>query len=88
MSRSKSIYTKSLSRSIAKQAKSTTGKFHVIRGDIDRWNIVVHGRIRPYKTFSTKRAAVIFAKRHAKSVLPAEVVIHGNDGKVLERISY
>ena len=88
MARTKSIYTKSIISSIVHLEKNSYDKFHVIRAEADGWNVVIHGRVRPYKTFDSKKAAVAFAKRHAKSVLPAEVVIHGKDGKVVERISY
>jgi hypothetical protein len=83
-----SIYTKRLGRSVARQAKGTVGKYHVIPAHIDRWNVVAEGSVKPTKAFTTKGAAVTFAKRHASSTNPGEVVIHDTDGKILDRISY
>jgi hypothetical protein len=82
-----SIYTKRLGRCVAKQAKGTIGKYHVIPAYIGKWNVVAEGSVKPTKAFTTKGAAVTFAKRHASSVDLGEVVIHDTDGKILDRIS-
>jgi hypothetical protein len=88
MAKTNSIYTKKLGRTVARQAKGSVGKYHVIPAQINRWNVVAEGSVRPFKKFSTKSAAVAFAKRYASAVNPGEVVIHGIDGKILDRISY
>jgi len=82
------IYTKSLGKTVAEQAKGTIGRYHVIPFHQDKWNVVADGSLRPFKTFSTMQEAVTFAKRYASSTHMGEVIIHNADGKVLSRISY
>lgn len=79
-----SIYTKRLGRAVAKKAKETDGKYHVIPFQVHCWGVVAEGNLRPVRTFNTKAAAVAFAKKHARS----EVIVHGADGSTIGRISY
>ena len=83
-----SIYTKKLGRTVARHAKGSYGRFHVIPIRIGRWNVVAHGSAKPLKAFTTKDAAVTFAKKYASAVNPAEVIIHNTDGTITDRICY
>ena len=82
-----SIYTKGRGKNVAKRAKGT-GKYHVIPTKIHQWGVVAEGNVKPVKAFSTKNAAIVFAKRYALLKGLNEVVVHGTDGRIAERISY
>lgn len=84
----KSIYTRRLGNDVAKKAKGSIGKYHIIPAQIDKWSVVAEGNVKPVKAFSTQRDAVVFAKGIVASALTGEVSIHGMDGKTLSRISY
>jgi hypothetical protein len=83
----RSIYTKSLGGAVARGAKgSAHGKFHIISSGSDKWAIVLEGAIRPVRAFASQQAAVSFATQYAVSKSPGEVVIHGKDGSIINRI--
>lgn len=84
----KSIYTKKLGGIVARAAQPTsTGKYHVISGQSQKWTVVSEGRVRPVKVFATQRAAVNFAKRTA-SKITGVVIVHGKTGQIRDTISY
>lgn len=83
----KSIYTRRLGNDVAKEAKGSVGRYHVIPAQVDRWSVVAEGNVRPVKAFATKRDAVVYAKGIVGSKT-GEVIVHGTDGKILSRISY
>jgi putative sterol carrier protein len=86
MAQSYSIYTKRLGRNVAKQAKGTIGKYHIIPAQTNKWNIVAEGSLRPFRAFATKDKAVRFAKRYVISVNAGQVIIHSTEGKILGQI--
>ncbi|WP_346236437.1 DUF2188 domain-containing protein [Niabella insulamsoli] len=88
MAKTVSIYTEKLGKTVAQQAKGSIGKYHVIPVKTDAWAVVEDGSLNSFKKFSTKHAAVSFAKKYASNAATGEVVVHGVDGKVLSRISY
>jgi putative sterol carrier protein len=88
MAQTSSIYTKRLGRNVAKQAKGTIGKYHIIPAQTNKWNIVAEGSLRPFKAFTSKDKAVRFAKKYVISVNAGQVIIHGLEGKILGQISY
>ena len=83
-----SIYTKERGKNVAKRARGTVGKYHVIPTKIHKWSVVAEGNVKPVKAFSTKNAAIVFAKRYALLKGLNEVAVHGTDGRIAERISY
>jgi hypothetical protein len=84
----KLIYTKRLGGAVAKDAKgSINKKFHIVSSQTGKWAVVSEGAIRPMRAFTTQRDAVTFAKQYAISKSAEEVVIHGKDGKIRNRIS-
>lgn len=88
MARLISIYTRRLGRDVARRAKGTVGRYHVIPAQSDKWNVVAEGKLKPFKAFQTRGAAVTFAKKYASVVNPGEVIIHDTDGRILGRITY
>ena len=88
MAKIKSIYTKKLGRVVARKAKGTVGKYHVIPAQTNRWNVVLEGKVTPFKKFNTMTSAVTFAKQYASAVNFGEVVVHSIEGKILDKISY
>lgn len=86
MAQSTSIYTKRLGRNVAKQAKGTIGKYHIIPAQTNRWNIVAEGSLKPYRAFTTKDKAVRFAKKYVISLNAGQVIIHSSEGKILGQI--
>jgi Uncharacterized protein conserved in bacteria (DUF2188) len=83
MARTHSIYTKRLGRKVAKQAKGTLGKFHIIPTQANKWNIVADGSLRTFISFTTKDQAVKFARRHVSSINAGQVIVHSSEGKIL-----
>ena len=88
MAKTISIYTKALGKAVAQQAKGFNRKYHVIPFKSGAWNVVAEGSIRAARTFDTKEAALTFAKSNAKTLGLGQVVVHGRDGRVSNRISY
>jgi hypothetical protein len=85
----KSIYTKSLGYQVAENAKgSNDGKYHIVSSQTGKWAVVSEGSVRPVRSFASQKKAVTFAKQYAASKSAGEVVIHGKDGKIRDRISY
>jgi len=85
--KSRSIYTKQLGKSVARQAKSSnTMKYHVISGD-SNWRVVSDGSVKALRTFSIVEQAIDFAKNMA-SKNTVEIVVHEGSGKIKDRISY
>ncbi|TAD86416.1 MAG: DUF2188 domain-containing protein [Bacteroidetes bacterium] len=83
----RTIYTKSLGRAVAKQAKGIVGRYHVIRMKANRWSVVAGGRLTPSRTFATESDAIVYAKKIASRFIDGEVVIHGIDGRVIESVA-
>ena len=88
MIQTSSIYTKRLGRNVAKQAKGTIGKYHIIPAQTNKWNIVAEGSVRPFKAFTSKGKAVKFAKKYISPINSGQVIIHSVEGKILGQISY
>jgi hypothetical protein len=85
----KSIYTKRLGSVVARNARSSSsGRYHVIPSHTAKWNVVSEGSVKPVKTFTTKDQAVSFAKQVAVARHAGEVIIHGVDGRILNRVSF
>lgn len=53
----------------------------------DRWAVLGEGNERVTKLFDTQREAIELARRIARNQR-AEVVIHGEDGRIRDRDSY
>lgn len=84
----KSIYTRRLGRVVAKGAKgSNAGTLHVIPAQANKWTVVAEGRVRPFKSFTTRKDAVVFAKDVAV-LKTGEVIVHSVEGKILSRVTY
>ena len=86
----KSFYTKKLGQAVAKAAQTVNaGRYHVISAitGTDRWAVVPDGSVAALKLFSTQTEAVEFASKTA-SKKTGEVVIHGKDGQVKDKISF
>jgi len=81
------IYTESLGRALARQARGTVGRYYVTRMKADRWSVVAVGRLRASRAFTTKNDAVIYAKKIASKFIDGGVVVHGIDGKVIESVA-
>ena len=82
-------YTPKLGRAVAREAR-ISGKpkrYHIVSSfNGPGWSIVREGAVRSSKGFSTKQAAISYAKKSPnKSIF--EVVIHGKDGGVQNVIS-
>ncbi len=85
----KSMYTRRLGNVVARNAKSkSSGRYHVIPFRSDMWSVVSEGSVKPVKAFSTKNQAVSFATQFAVSRNDGEVVVHGVDGRILDRVSF
>jgi hypothetical protein len=85
----RSMYTKRLGGQVAKNAKgSIDGKFHIVSSQTGKWAVVSEGSVRPVRAFGTQKEAVTFAKKYAVERSAGEVVIHGKDGSIRDRISY
>jgi len=85
----KSIYTRKLGETVARNAKRTIkGKYHLIPLLSDKWAVVSNGRIRPIKSFTTQKQAVSFVKKFATPKFIIHVHIHGKDGRIKESMSY
>lgn len=83
------LYTKRLGAIVAKDAKgSADGKFHVILSLSNKWVVVVDGKVKPVKAFTTQKEAVSFAEQSAILKSFKEVVVHGEDGTISNIISY
>ena len=86
------IYNPSLGKVVARGAKrSRSGRFHVISSisDLGKWTLVSEGSIRPLRVFSTKNAAISFAKRSSLGRRDMrEVIVHGQDGSIQNKISF
>ena len=87
MAKTTSMYTKKLGKIVAKQAKVSTGSYHVIPAKVDKWDVVAEGSVDSFKKFNSKNAAVTFAKKYAANLTTGEVIVHGIDGRILNRIS-
>lgn len=86
----KSLYTKKLGQTVAKNAQSVnSGRYHVISAVTvaDKWAVVPEGSVHAIKAFSTQREAVTYARQTA-SRRTGEVVIHGKEGQVRNKISF
>jgi len=81
------IYTESLGRALARQARGTVGRYHVTRMKADRWSVVAVGRLKASRAFTTKGDVVIYAKKIESKFIDGEVVIHGIEGKVIESVA-
>lgn len=85
----KSIYTKRLGNVVARNAKSSDPvRYHVIPSHSDKWSVVSEGSVKAVKAFATKNQAVSFAKQFVVSKHAGEVIVHGVDGRVLNRVSF
>lgn len=86
--RKKLAYTPELGKAVAFRANDKTQlKYHVISSEGGNWVVVSHGALRALRSFSTLRAASLFARRYAASRSAKEVVIHSKDGTVKDRIA-
>ena len=86
----KITYTPSLGRVIARGAKrSRVGRYHVISSisNDGKWTLVSEGSTKPIRVFPTKNAAVSFARRAGVGKKTGYVVIHGEDGRIQDRVS-
>lgn len=84
----KSLYTKRLGAKVAHRANSlSTGRYHVISGEAEKWAVVSEGSVHPVKSFSLKKDAVEYAKQTA-SKKTGEVIVHGKTGQIKDMISY
>lgn len=86
----KSFYTKKLGQAVARSAQTVNaGRYHVISAltITDRWAVVPEGSVYALKVFSTQTEAVEYASKTA-SKKTGEVVIHGKDGQVKNKISF
>ncbi len=85
------IYNPTLGQVVARGAKrSRSGRFHVISSisDLGKWTLVSEGSTRPLRVFSTKNAAISFAKRTSLGRYNGEVIVHGQDGSIQNKISF
>lgn len=85
------IYNPNLGRVIARGARrSRIGRFHVISSisDEGKWSLVSEGSTKPIRVFSTKNAAISFAKKASTDSYPGEVIVHGQDGRIQDKISF
>jgi Uncharacterized protein conserved in bacteria (DUF2188) len=83
MAHTNSIYTKRLGRKVAKEAKGTIGKFHLIPTQANKWSMVADGSLRSFKSFTTKDKALRFARRHVSSINAGQVIVHSSEGKII-----
>lgn len=84
----KSIYTRSLGLKVANNAQPEfIRNFHVISRDSTKWTVVSDGKVRPIKVFTTRQAAINFAKKTA-SIKTGIVFIHHRSGQLKSKISY
>jgi hypothetical protein len=89
----KIVYNPFLGKIVARGARrSRVGRFHIISSvsDAGKWSLVLEGSTRPIKVFSTKNAAVSFAKKYeARSArYLGEVIIHSKDGQTENKILF
>ena len=83
----KKMYTKKLGSRVAVSAKPLkSGRYHVIIGDNQQWNVVADGSKRATKVFPTRLSAIEFAKETAYKA-EGEVIIHKKTGEVEDRVS-
>lgn len=85
------VYNSSLGRVIARGARqSRMGRFHVISSisNEGKWSLVSEGSKKPIRAFTTKNAAVSFAKRSNVGRSEGHVIIHGKDGRIQNKISF
>ena len=84
----KLIYTKKLGGIVARSAQAvSSGRYHVISGEAKKWTVVPEGSVRVVKVFSTKQAAVSFAKQTA-SKKTGEVIVHARTGQIKDTFSF
>ena len=84
----KSIYSKKLGGAVADSAKgSAPGKFHIISSQSGKWAVISDGTVRPVRAFYSRQKAGSFARQYALAQSAGEVVIHGEDGSIENRIS-
>lgn len=77
-------YTKARGRVVAQAAiRNTTGTYHVIASSGGKWAVVPAGRVKAIRLFTTKYAAIRFAKNRAAKYR-GEVVIHAKTGLISE----
>jgi hypothetical protein len=89
----KLVYSPSLGKAIARAARrSRVGRYHIISSVSDggRWGVVLDGSTKPIKVFSTKEAAIDFAKNYeARSTkYLGEVIVHNKNGLIEGKISF
>jgi hypothetical protein len=89
----KLIYNPSLGKIIARAARrSRVGRYHIISSlsDAGKWSLVLEGSTKPIKVFSTKEAAIDFAKKYEARTTGSlgEVIIHSKDGQTENKISF
>ena len=83
----KVFYTKELGRLVASNADgSLETKYHVVSTFSGGWGVLRHGKRRPCKYFRSKKDAIAFGKKYAVSKSAVALVIHGEDGDVIQRI--
>lgn len=70
-----------------KKDRDETSIFSVVPQDED-WAVTLAGRAEPLKVFDTKKDAVAYARETANDAAPAELSIHGSDGKFQTSHSY
>lgn len=85
---SKSLSTRSLGRTVARDAKnSLRSKLHVISKEPKDWVVVRGGNVRVMASFPMQVSAVAFAKKSASTKSIATLIVHDKDGSVIKRIS-
>ncbi len=84
----RSMYTKSLGQAVANRAKgSGQGKFHIISSGTAKWVVVPEGAVKPIRSFLSRKSAVTFALEYAVTQAASEIVVHGKDGSIANRIA-
>lgn len=87
----KFVYTRSLGRIIAREAKTVRpGRFHIISwARKGHWGVVADKALRALRVLPTKNAAVSFVKKYRqRSAEPLiEIIIHDRNGGVENIIS-
>lgn len=62
--------------------------YHVQSGNSDRWEVKREGAEQATKTFQTKEEAYQYGRKICDSNRPAELIIHGLDGKIEDKSLY